>query len=574
MRINGYKLVNTKIKAFEFEKIYDSFDKRVKGEGYVPASNKSYFHNTKFKVEPVEGLYVNFGFKFGLIVLNEILYLLVIPKRFLTKDGKAFDQDFHDSQKTYLSINPIKYTDYIDVIETFQKEFGEMFLIEDWQFELSQSIPNEELDSTGAEPNILFGENQERDTFPARGLKNHGPWDVNASSSMIVPNPIWVGLMGVDAQNSVLSKVKNGDPSSSYGYKGFQSVYRVGLDGSKQDGVVDISEDDFLKCNNADEFRELITENYKKFSTRKPDVLIIKLPNSIMQKIYNVDLHDWLKVIFWRNSQPTQILLKSTLDSRGGSMVENIALGIYVSAGGRPWILDEPFVNQMFVGIGFGRKSDNNKVVGIMEVIDNYGLTLDMQLAQLNTSAMYDKDLHLEFEDFKQFIDKAIEDYSKKYGVESKLERIVIHKTTSFNDNEKKIVQYCNEKGIKVSLAHIELGGRGIALINEDKYQLPSRLTFWKPEKNKAVLYTTGKTSFSSNSPFIPKPVMISVSEDSEYDLKQACIDIIKLTKLNWNSVNSFEKYPVTLTYAISLANMLKMGLVVDNLNCDIKYIF
>lgn len=571
MKINAYKL-STALNQPKYDEIYESLSIELVKKGFISAGSNKFFSPDKFKTVQVEALYVNYGFQVRQAYLANKTYFAIVPKRFLTKDGKIYDHDFHLENIDYLYSNSIEYNDFVDIIESVKNLLGVRFTAGDFEFELDDQIPDLELGYTGNEPQVLFGGSQERHTFPAAGLKRFGPWDFNTTSSKVSPE-IFIGLLGVDIGKSVLKKVYFGDDSDSNGFKGFEKVYRRKLTGDKSTGSVIITEEEFLACNTAEEVKTLLLTSYKKFK-KKPDVLIIRLPNSIANKISNIDLHDWIKVVFWELLQPTQIILQSTMENGTGLTVDNVALGIYVSAGGRPWILDEPFVNQIFVGIGFGRKDDNSKVVGIMEVIDTFGVTLDMQLSQIKASPeTEDNHLHLTFDEIKGFIDKAIADYTSRNIV---IDRIAIHKTTSFNEEERGIIAYGKDKGVIINLVHIDTRGNGIYLINDkNKYQLPARLSFWSPQDNKAILYTTGRTNFASKSPFIPKPIVVNLENtDGDYTLKQACIDIVKLTKLNWNSVNSFEKDPVSLTYAINMAKLLKLGLRIEDISCEIKYIF
>jgi hypothetical protein len=93
----------------------------------------------------------------------------------------------------------------------------------------------------------------------------------------------------------------------------------------------------------------------------------------------------------------TQILTEKTLTSTYEcENVWNLSLGLYVKAGGVPWMLKEFTNTRSFIGIGYGiRKLESGQSVlsGLAEIFDEFGEHLSMISI---TSEAFGKDFTLE----------------------------------------------------------------------------------------------------------------------------------------------------------------------------------
>lgn len=556
---------------------YRALNQHLLSKRLIQAKKKVFFSPDIFDNPKVEALHLNHGFSFKYIKVGSKNHVAVIPERILTKDGKTFDHKFHNDNYPVLSSRIFEYNDFVSVISKAFGLLGNEFTLKfdsgEFVFKQSSEINKDEVFSGGPEPKISFGLNQEIHDFPAAGLKRYGPWDLNISDT-VVQKSITVGIIGPGFSKKILNKLVAGEKSGKYPFPGFESVYKRKI---VSGGVEEVAEAELLKCNTANDFKKMILEIYKKFD-KKPEVLIIELPSSLIKKISNINLRNLLKVIFWEQRQSTQIITGNVDSTSTGLFWDNLALGIYTSAGGKPWVLEEPIENSVFVGMSFGL-TPTGKVIGLVEIIDSYGLSLNMQVSELKQipageRMREDRDLHFDSLAISKFLKDALDRYKKKY--KSKPKRIIIHKTSKFNEEEKKILTNAGiESDIAIDLIYIGSKGNGIFLLEGNK--MPNRLTGWKFEDTKAILYTKGSNERGvAIDPFIPKPVLISLEGstklDSNYSIEVVCKDLIKLTKLNWNSVNSYEREPVTISHSRRIKELLTLDLNLTEIPQDIKY--
>lgn len=549
--------------------------------GLARRSNSKFYFPIGSGLEPksINGMFINYAVASSLYQIQGSTHLVIDPCRIVTKDGVSFDTQFAKDNFSCLSQNPINYSEFVTIIKSFRSTLGDEITIDfdcgHFRFEYTASVSDREIKTTGPEPKVRFGTGKSH-TFPAAGLKQNGPWDYNESVEDR-PTKIRVGIIGENFTIPLLRQVHQGDKSANpYAFSGFEKVYKSRLENDHEKGRLTITEQEIASCSTTEEVGELFRSKARELSFIC-DTAIIELPDSAM-KFTNPDLRDYLKVVFWEEKLPTQIILRQTVNRNDSLIIDNLALGIYVSAGGKPWILDEPLDNYLFIGISFGVSKDNRTLIGIVEVFDGYGMSLSINVSELKVSRhgeIEDRDKHLNQETFVKVIQNAISDYSHKYNGNHP-EKVVVHKTTEFNEEESSVLEKLTDYAIEFNLIYVDSYGKGLHLLKDDYSSPPGRLIYWKYEDTKALLYTKGPDERGRTiDPFLPSPMMVELcktSEGSTYDIDQACSDIIKLTKLNWNSVVSYEKEPVTISHSRKLVALLRAGLDLKNAPTDIRF--
>jgi hypothetical protein len=70
-------------------------------------------------------------------------------------------------------------------------------------------------------------------------------------------------------------------------------------------------------------------------------------------------------------------------------------------------------------------------------------------------------------------------------------------------------------------------------------------------------LFTSGYVPWWSEypGPYIPAPVQVGVS--GETDIRERAAEILALTKMNWNSTEGISRYPVTLSFAKKVGQLM-----------------
>lgn len=533
--------------------------------------------NTGFPTKYIaaSNLYINFGASIVLFSIQAKEFLLLDPKMLITQNGEEWDYDFSEANYGILNQNPMKYAEFVQIIDTIQRLLGNTFSIDfmagKYEYEIAPLIDDADIHSTGSEPKVSFGTGMS-DDFPARGLKLRGPRDYNLSVPER-PQDIKIGIISERDNFPLLSRVRSGETDKDYPFPGFEKVYKTKLVG-KNSWVAKITEEELMACTTEEELAILFREKLQQIQ-ETCDVYVIELPVSTQIQIAGVDLRDFLKVLLWQERKASQIVLRLTEDKYTDLVVDNLALGIYVSAGGQPWILEEPCEDQVFIGISFGKSRDNRTLIGTLEIFDSYGLSLGISVSEVKKfdRDIRERDYHLSKEKLEELIRNAVKRYVHDYRHQPT--KITIHKTSFYNNEELSVLEGINDLSSEINFVYISSKGKGLYLIPEDNTS-PKRLRYWKPETNKAFLYTKGASNWGrSFDPFIPKPMYIELqakSRNSSYTIEQACIDIIKLTKLNWNSVATYEREPVTISHSRKIADLLRSGLSLDNAPRDVKY--
>lgn len=540
------------------------------------SKTKFYFSKTNNVLLPdyKGACFVNYGFKIQLVNIAGSTILTIDPRQYVTEQGETWSKEFTEQNYSVLSENRLTYTKFKEVLDAAYILLQSSFKVDTaagiYEYSIAPVLQDYEIKIVGVEPEVSFGVGQSAD-WQLLGLKRYGPWDSNTGNSSI--NQIDVSIIGTGWSKDILGKVLNGDTGARYGFPGFESVFKTKLLGINTNEIIPLEEQELLGCTTKEELIKLLREKAR--SVPQGRIAVIEIPDSLKKLNLGVDLRDLIKIIFWEERIGSQVINDSTIRLAGNNIVDNLALGIYVSAGGQPWVLEEPLLESVCIGISFGVSNDKRTLTGIFEILDGYGATLEMSLEELTTVSGRDienRDLHISQDDLAKIIEKAISLYSTSYdGNHPK--RIIVHKTTPYNREELKVLssEIVTKYTSELNFLYVSTYSKGVHLLSEDG-RPPTRLMYWQFEDNKAFLYTQGGKPFD---PPVPSPIYVEIqakSENSTYSLDTACEDIIKLTKLNWNSINSYEKEPITLSHSRRLIDLLRCEFSLDKVPNQVRF--
>lgn len=531
----------------------------------------------EIKAKEMNHAFINTGFEFKVESLNDSFYIVITPKNIITVDGKEYDSQFA-KEKSKLLINnlAIKYKDYFYRFNWIIRKLGESFQLSVLDCGFIEFSPYGDLNSECyghfPEPSITFGGGREH-TYPAAGLKKFFPLDYNESSAQR-PNEIESAFIGTKSCKEIFEVLKSG----KNGVPSFEDVYKCKIKFPKECCFV-LNSEEIQSCKSIDDITELLTSKAKKITNIRKSIklCIIELPYQWEQYFsdHEKDLHDEIKVAFWQERIPTQIITRKAKETYGSNKYDNLALGIYVTAGGKPWKLAKQFKNTTYIGIAFGQVIENKKrLIGVAEVFDEFGYSISMQCMSLKSIELAerfaDKDYHLSKDMIYEIINNLLNDYYKSQSNNWPSE-VVIHKTSFFNNNELLGLESFNDYPFSIRTIHVSSSSNWCLLKNGVE---PQRGLYWVMNNNIALLYTSGVLQ-NSNKYFLPgMPNPLLVNDQSKIsNIKLACQEIMHLTKLNWNSTNSFEREPVTISHARKIINLLRAGLPESGkIPIDIRY--
>lgn len=229
----------------------------------------------------------------------------------------------------------------------------------------------------------------------------------------------------------------------------------------------------------------------------------------------------------------------------------NSSIALYYKAGGIPWRIRKEGVETCYVGISFHHlyTTHGKHLVRscIAQAFSSEGEGFAIRGVNVPWTEEQDKNVHLTREQALQLGEKILAEYRYRTGTTPL--RIVLHKSTAFDENEK--------SGLYESLNNVPI----IELINlsPTKFRLvrfgiypPLRGTLCTINNDSSYLFTTGfmKTLGTYPGPHIPVPLQIKTDSKKDIDVVKAATDVIALSRMNWNTASVTGGHPVTLLFS------------------------
>ncbi|EMS72563.1 SIR2 family protein [Ruminiclostridium cellobioparum] len=452
------------------------------------------------------------------------------------------------------------------------------------------------------DPQLLFyNPSQNRmvkDFHPMRGLQNNQPYDYHMNNKTFKPT-ISVGILCPTAHNKNFETFINGlnqSYKSNYNidyvidYSGFSNIYGVSLNIPSSNRWVDLSSttqnsslyDDALL------FANQVTHKIEQLSSLPDiDVILIYIPKefepytSYQDEVNHIefDLHNFVKAFAVQKGISTQFIREKTIESDLSCQIAwSLSLAIYVKALRTPWTLANVEDSTAFAGIGYSISHSENGsevLVGCSHIYSSDGQGVKYKLSKI-TDVTYDskKNPYLSENEAYQLGLNIKELFYKSFTDIPK--RVVIHKRTPFKPQE--------IRGITDSLSGSEINIDLIEIAYEDEAKFfefgknyiidgfPVRRGVCFPiNKNTAYLYTHGIAP-SVRNPFykyikggksMPIPLKI-VKHYGSGTLEQIAMEILGLSKMNWNSFELYSKLPCTIESSNTIA---KIGWMLSQYN-------
>lgn len=328
-----------------------------------------------------------------------------------------------------------------------------------------------------------------------------------------------------------------------------------------------------------DEFLSMVREDIDWLADDDPtpDVIVVCIPSAIMETLQEgsssgdviVDgrnLHSQIKIVGMQKRIPTQLIkpdtLKSTSDVGKATKSWNLSVGLlYKAQRGYPWKTKELEEGTCYAGVSFyqDKKPDGNIVrAALTHVFARKDYNILQSEPLRNITEDDNGQPHVSKAGAKQISEQII-DYYKKRNNGASPERLVIHKSSSFWDDEREGFLAGAEDVQLHDYIHLRTKNTGVRLFPDGEFP-PLRGTLLSvPEDDVHYLYTTGyvpevATYEGSN---IPEPIEIRPDSQCESDRDTICEDILLLTKLDWNTTEFAVKEPVTLKVSRKVSDVI-----------------
>ena len=282
------------------------------------------------------------------------------------------------------------------------------------------------------------------------------------------------------------------------------------------------------------------------------------------------NFHDLLKARALPLGIPLQIIQRSTWDEYAPPPLKrspqdeacrawNLHIAMYYKASGIPWRMrrETRVPHSCYMGLSFYRPAASDDLIkAVGHIIDGRREGL---IVHGGTAYIRDKDgqPHMPAADARELMMTALTEYQREQH--SPPARLAIHKSSCFTDEETEgFTAAANERDIP-ALDMVWLERSENTMIFRPGTAPPLRGTFMTLCPSEHLIYTTGSTDFYSAYPgsYTPRPLGLR-SAQMTVSPRALGIEMLTLSKMNWNHSRLDGKLPVTLQSADQAAQILR----------------
>lgn len=250
----------------------------------------------------------------------------------------------------------------------------------------------------------------------------------------------------------------------------------------------------------------------------------------------------------------------------------NFHTALYYKAGGVPWRLarQPSSLSTCYVGVSFFRSVNGEKLMtSVAQVFDERGEGLIVQ----GGSASYDKDdrsPHLSLDDARELLAHGLATYRREH--KTMPARLVMHKTSYFNDEERKGFEQAahNERLEVLDLVSVRRSGARVLKAGDSPMVRGTALLF---DERSGILYLKGTVPYFQVYPgaYIPRALEF-VRESGETSSAELARELIGLSKLNFNNTQFDTGDPITVRAARRVGDILKHVPAGKKVNSRFRY--
>jgi hypothetical protein len=266
------------------------------------------------------------------------------------------------------------------------------------------------------------------------------------------------------------------------------------------------------------------------------------------------------------NLLPTQLMWHRTLAGTAGvqdlaTRAWNLTVALLYKAEIIPWRLSDVIEGSCFVGISFFHQDQAKSDILRTSVAQAFtergeGFVLQGDSFDWDSRKTGEKAPHLTQDQAKALLEKVLRVYKDQVGGPPR--KVVIHKTSRYTDEER--------KGFEAALAGISHYGfltisrRGLFCLRPGKKAV-LRGTIVDFGLKRGLIYSMGYVPFLRCYPGFRVPQPLEITENwGSVSLREAAEDILRLTKLNWNTAAFSCRDPITIAFSRRVGDILKMA--------------
>jgi hypothetical protein len=271
-------------------------------------------------------------------------------------------------------------------------------------------------------------------------------------------------------------------------------------------------------------------------------------------------------------SRPLQLIRHNTWDptfhpadkeARGtqdeATRAWNLHTALYYKAGGVPWRLprDPEALTSCYVGISFYTSVDRATLqTSVAQVFNQRGDGVIIRGAPALVSRR-DRQPHLSRKDAHDLLAEALQRYRAEHRTLPA--RLVVHKTSSYTDDEIAGLRVAADENGLDSLELLWMPSHEDVRLFRAGEHPPLRGSLLNLDSDRHVLYTRGSVPAYGTYPgmYIPTPLGFR-TVDTESSPIALAIELLALTKMNWNQTQLDARQPITIRTADQVGAILR----------------
>lgn len=450
------------------------------------------------------------------------------------------------------------------------------------------------------EPYLAFHpeRNQDRSRHPLQGLVEHGPYGQAILQRVI--DPIRVGLISPAGEGhhveTLLKELETRHkPRERKQYLpeflGMSRIFRVravvGSSNVRFELPASLDEELIAARSPHIVLADALTRAINQLERLRLsfDVLLIYLPQRWTPAFWgsqneDFDLHDYLKAITATRNLPMQIVREDRALAYPCrcSVSWRLSIALYTKAGGIPWKLAAAEPGTAFIGLSYALRpaaSDRRFVTCCSQVFDADGTGLEFiaySPSEVEVKIDEGKNPFLSRTAMQRVMSRSLSLYQQRHNGAIP-RRIVIHKTTEFKGDE---IDGCFDvlratTAVDLIQVQQDTAWRGVVFersrtgLKAQPGSYPMLRGSYLPVSHREVLlWTQGDVPdaveaahYFKEGKGIPSPLLLRRFA-GHGGWEQNCGDILGLTKMNWNTDSLYDRLPVTIGFAQTLARVVK----------------
>ena len=285
------------------------------------------------------------------------------------------------------------------------------------------------------------------------------------------------------------------------------------------------------------------------------------------------DLHDYLKAYAASDGICIQILRETSALNYfcRCSVAWRLGIALYTKAGGVPWVLADVDPGTAFIGIDYalraGSGPDLRFAICCSQVFDAEGSGLEFVAYEADGVHMFGKNPFLRRDQMLKVMARSLAIYHRKHAGDPP-RRVVVHKNTEFRSEEIEGVFDSFPNAENIELVHVQrqCGWRGVLIsAPQQPHGYPChRGTALQLGPHEVLLWTQGNLpeiaggkDYYKEGKGIPEPLLL-VRHAGLSPVDDLCRETLALTKMDWNNDGPYDRLPVTLNFAGTLATVVK----------------